>query len=204
MGNEKKQLATDQLETLTLEQQQELLEKYDSESNTRRLMGIMKWVVFFGLLAFSLFQLYTAIFGQFTAYIQRTIHLGFGLTFIFLLFPARKKGSKTKIAFYDYILAILSAISGLYWTLNYERLVTSLGQINQLDFIVGLIVILLVLEGARRAVGLPIAIIAVLFLLYAFFGRNMPDFISHRGQSLESIVNLMYFSTDGILGTPIS
>ncbi|BDH60053.1 C4-dicarboxylate ABC transporter [Lysinibacillus sp. PLM2] len=204
MGNEKKQLATEQLETLTLEQQQELLEKYDSESNTRRLIGIMKWVVFFGLLAFSLFQLYTAIFGQFTAYIQRTIHLGFGLTFIFLLFPARKKGSKTKIAFYDYILAILSAISGIYWTLNYDRLVTSLGQINQLDFIVGLIVIVLVLEAARRAVGLPIAIIAILFLLYAFFGRQMPDFISHRGQSLESIVNLMYFSTDGILGTPIS
>src|SRR5690606_9004727 len=193
-----------QLDVLTEEQQQELLEKYDTESNVRRLGGIMKWVIFAILLSFSLFQLYTAIFGQFTAYIQRSIHLGFGLTVIFLLFPSRKrKGSKTKIPFYDYILAILAAVCGMYWTLNYERLVTSLGTINQTDFIIGTIVVLLVLEAARRAVGLPITIIASLFLLYAFFGPYMPDFLAHRGQSLEQIVNLMYFSTDGILGTPI-
>jgi len=204
MKTDEKQLAMENLDVLSAEQQQELLEKYDSESNFRQLAGVMKWVIFFGLLAFSLFQLYTAIFGQFTAVIQRSIHLGFGLTVIFLLFPARKKGSKTKVAFYDYILALIAAVTSIYWTMNYERLMTSLGTINQTDFIVGLIVVVLVIEAARRAVGLPIAVIAVLFLLYAFFGRQMPDFLSHRGQSLESIVNLMYYSTDGILGTPIS
>ncbi|QBK24673.1 TRAP transporter permease [Ureibacillus thermophilus] len=193
-----------QLEMLTEEQKQELLEKYDTESNVRKVSGVVKWIVFGLLLAFSLFQLYTAIFGQFTAYLQRSIHLGFGLTIIFLLYPIRKKGPKTKVPFYDYLLAIIAAITGIYWTLNYERLVTSLGQINQTDFIVGAIVILLVLEAARRAVGLPITIIAALFLVYAFFGPYMPDFLAHRGQSLEQIVNLMYFSTDGILGTPIS
>lgn len=193
-----------QLEMLTEEQQQELLEKYDTESNVRKVSGVVKWIVFGLLLAFSLFQLYTAIFGQFTAYLQRSIHLGFGLTIIFLLYPIRKKGPKTKVPFYDYLLAIIAAITGIYWTLNYERLVTSLGQINQTDFIVGAIVILLVLEAGRRAVGLPITIIAALFLVYAFFGPYMPDFLAHRGQSLEQIVNLMYFSTDGILGTPIS
>ncbi|WP_246045780.1 TRAP transporter permease [Ureibacillus terrenus] len=183
---------------------QELLEKFDTESNFRQLGGIMKWVVYCILLAFSLFQLYTAIFGAFTAYIQRSIHLGFALTIIFLLFPPRKKGLKTRIAFYDYILALIAAICGIYWTLNYERLVTSLGTINQLDFIVGGLVILLVLEAARRTVGLPIVVIAILFLLYAIFGPYMPNFLAHRGQSLEQLVNLMYFSTDGILGTPIS
>lgn len=193
-----------ELEVLTEEQQQELLEKYDTESNVRRVGGWMKWLIYGLLLAFSLFQLYTAVFGQFTAYIQRSIHLGFGLTIIFLLYPVRKKGLKTKIPFYDFILAIIAAITGVYWTINYERLVTSLGKINQTDFIVGAIVILLVLEAARRAVGLPITIIAALFLVYAFFGPYMPDFLAHRGQSLEQIVNLMYFSTDGILGTPIS
>ncbi|MGE7665416.1 TRAP transporter permease [Ureibacillus composti] len=199
-----KELVTENLEVLSEEQQQQLLEKYDTEANMRRLVGAMKWVIYFGLLAFSLFQLYTAIFGQFTAYIQRTIHLGFGLTFVFLLFPARKKGNKEKVPFYDYILAILGALTGIYWTLNYERLVTSLGTINQMDFLVGLVVSILVLEAARRSVGLPIAIIASLFLIYAFFGQYMPDFLAHRGQTVEQIVNLMYFSTDGILGTPIS
>ena len=200
----KEQLAADQIETLSEEQQQQLLEKYDTESNTRKVVGVMRWVIYIGLLCFSVFQLYTAVFGQFTAYIQRSIHLGFGLTFIFLLFPAFKKGKKDKIAFYDYILAIIAAVTGIYWTINYERLVNSMGMISQMDLMVGIIVILLVLEAARRAVGLPIAIIASLFLAYAFFGRVMPDFLAHRGQSIEQIVNLMYFSTDGILGTPIS
>lgn len=86
----------EQFEELTEEQQREILEKYDPESNTRDLKGIMLKVVFFGLLAFSLFQLYTAIFGQFTAYLQRSIHLGFALSLIFLLFPAFKKGRNQK------------------------------------------------------------------------------------------------------------
>lgn len=199
-----KQLATEHIDVLSEEQQQELIEKYDTEANMRKIAGIMKWVIFIGLLAFSLFQLYTAIFGQFTAYIQRSIHLGFGLTFVFLLFPSRKKGRKDTIPFYDYILAIVAAVTGAYWTINYDRLVTSLGTITQMDFIVGLIVILLVLEAARRSVGLPIAIIAVLFLAYAIYGQYMPDIFAHRGQSLDQLVNLMYYSTDGILGTPIS
>ncbi|MEK4698265.1 TRAP transporter permease [Solibacillus sp. FSL R7-0668] len=191
-------------ESLSLEKQQELLEKFDIESNQRDPQNIMKYVIYFGLLAFTLFQLYTAIFGQFPAQIQRTVHLGFALVFIFLLFPAVRKLSKKGIPFYDYLLALVSIFVGSYWVLNYERLVQSLGKLETLDFYVGLLAIILVLEAARRAVGLPIAIIAVLFLLYAFYGRYMPDFMAHRGQSLEGIVNLMYYSTDGILGTPLA
>lgn len=194
----------EQHETLTAEQQQALLEKYDIESNQRNPQNAMKYIIYFGLLAFTLFQMYTAIFGQFPAQIQRTVHLGFALTFIFILFPATRTISKSSIPIYDYILALIAIFIGSYWVLNYERLVQSLGQLEKLDFYVGLLAIVLVLEGARRAVGLPIAIIAGLFLLYAFYGPYMPDFMSHRGQSLDSIVNLMYFSTDGILGTPLA
>ena len=73
-----------------------------------------------------------------------------------------------------------------------------------MDFIVGLIAVVLVLEASRRAVGLPITIIASLFLVYAYWGRYFPDFMAHRGQSIDNIVNLMFFTTDGILGTPLS
>ena len=194
----------EKFEQLSEVDQQALLEKYDIESNTRNVGGIFRWVIYFGLLAFALFQLYTAIFGVFPAQIQRTIHLGFGLTFIFLLFPARRKARKDKIPFYDFILAILAVVVGSYWTINYDRLVQSIGQLETMDFYIGLLAILLVLEAARRAVGLPITIIAALFLVYAYYGPYMPDFIAHRGQDLESISNLMFFSTDGILGTPIS
>lgn len=191
-------------ESLTLEQQQELLEKYDLESNQRNPQNFMKYFIYFGLLAFTLFQVYTAIFGQFPAQIQRTVHLGFALTFVFLLFPASRKLSKRTIPFYDYILAVIAIVVGGYWVINYDRLVQSLGQLQTMDFYIGILAVIIVLEGARRAVGLPITIIAGLFLLYAFYGQYMPDFMAHRGQSLDSIVNLMFFSTDGILGTPLA
>ena len=76
---------------LSKEQQQELIEKYDPEAATRKLKGFMGWLVFCGLLAFSLFQLYTAIDKPLMAQLQRSVHLGFALGLAFLLFPARKK-----------------------------------------------------------------------------------------------------------------
>ncbi|PZX07789.1 TRAP transporter 4TM/12TM fusion protein [Psychrobacillus insolitus] len=197
-------LQDNQYEELSAEEQQAILEKYDIESNTRTLGGAMKHIIYFGLMAFSLFQLYTAIFGQFPAQIQRTVHLGFGLVFVFLLFPASRKFSKKKIPFYDYILVAGAILVGSYWTVNYNRLVQSLGQLERMDFIVGLIAVVLVLEASRRAVGLPIMIIASLFLIYAYWGRYFPDFMAHRGQSIDNIVNLMFFTTDGILGTPLA
>lgn len=191
--------------TLSLEEQDAILRKYDPESNTRDVGNIMKKVVFVVLLAFSLFQLYTAIFGQYTAYIQRSIHLGFALSLIFILFPARKKLNRGRsIPFYDYILSLLAVGVGLYWPLQINELVLRVGRVSDLDLIVGVIAILLTLEAARRAVGIPITIISSLFLVYAFFGPYFPGFLGHRGQDLKSVVQLMFYTTDGILGTPIS
>jgi len=188
---------------LTKEQQDELLQKYDAESNTRHLTGIAAKVVFITLIAFSLFQLYTGAFGQYTAYIQRTVHLGFALTLIFLLFPASKKGNKVKIAWYDIILALLAIVVCGYWPLYYETLVQQIGGIDQTQFIIGSIAILLVLEATRRAVGLPITIIAIIFMIYALYGPQMPGMLAHRGLSPEQLVNSMFFTLEGILGTPL-
>src|SRR5690554_4247309 len=113
---------SDSKNQLTESEQEKLLQKYDTESNTRSLGGSTAKVVFFGLLAFSLFQLYTGAFGQYTAYIQRTVHLGFAMSLIFLLFPARKKGNKRKVAWYDYILVLLSIIVCGYWPVFYDSL----------------------------------------------------------------------------------
>jgi len=198
-------IETESFQQLSEEEQQAILQKYDPESNTRSVDGIMKKVIFFGLLAFSIFQLYTAIQGQFTAYIQRSIHLGFALSLIFLMFPALKKSIRNrKIPFYDYLLSLLSIGVGLYWPIQYKELVFRVGTMTDLDFIVGALAILLTLEAARRTVGLPITIIATVFLVYAFFGPYFPGFLAHRGQDLSSLVHLMFFTTDGILGTPIS
>lgn len=195
-----------QTDTLSEEEQLEILQKYDPESNTRDLKGILKWIVFGGLLAFSIFQLYTSIGTPFTAYIQRSIHLGFALTLIFLLFPAKKRPGvkRNKVPFYDIILSLIAIAVGLYWPLFYDDLVFRVGRVSSMDLIIGIAAVLLTLEAARRAVGLPITIISTIFLVYAFFGPYFPGFLAHRGQDVKSLVQLMFFTTDGILGTPIS
>lgn len=188
---------------LTAEEQEMLLKKYDAEANTRSLTGYTAKVLFIMLLAFSLFQLYTGIFGQFTAYIQRTVHLGFALTLIFLLFPARKGIKKTKVDWYDYILIGLAIVVCGYWPVFYDTLVQQIGGINTQQTIIGALAILLVLEATRRAVGLPITIIAGVFMVYALFGPYMPGILIHRGLSVEQLIQSMFFTTEGILGTPL-
>lgn len=196
---------SEKYETLSEEQQQELLEKYDPEAGTRKLKGIAGWIAFIGLLAFSLFQVYTSVFGVLTAQLQRSIHLGFALALIFLLFPAKKKNSgvKNKVAWYDMIFAALSVIVGAYWPVMIDQLVNRVGRLNDLDFFVGLLAVLLVLEATRRTVGLPITIIALIFIGYALFGPYMPGELAHRGLEIERLVQTLFFTTEGILGTPI-
>lgn len=205
MEENKQKPEIESTEQLSEEQQKAILSKYDPESNTRDHQGVMRKVVYFGLLAFTLFQLYTAINGQFTAYIQRSIHLGFALSLIFLLFPARRIWvHKPSIPWYDFIFALLSIGVGLYWPIFYDDIVFRAGSLSTVDLVVGALAILLTLEAARRAVGLPITIIAAVFLVYAYYGRYFPGFLAHRGQDIDTIVQVMFFTTDGILGTPIS
>lgn len=191
-------------ETLSIEEQQKLMEKYDPESATRKLSGPMGLIVFFGLLAFSIFQLYASITQSLPRQILLSIHLGFALSLIFLLFPvSRKSKKKQTIAWYDYILAILSIGVGAYLPLMLDTIVNRVGVLTTLDLTVGAIAVLLTLEATRRAVGLPITIIAILFMLYAYFGQSMPGFLAHRGLNFESLINTMFFTSQGILGTPL-
>ncbi len=187
---------------------QELMEKYDPEAGFRKLKGVLYWITLIGLITFSLFQLYTAIFGVLPAQLQRTIHLGFALTLIFLLFPASKKKKEGKplfqVAWYDMILAVLSIAVGSYWYIFMDDLVMRVGRLTTQDFLIGVLAILLVLEATRRVVGLPITIIAGLFLLYAYMGPYMPGFLEHKGLTIERIVRTMFFTTEGILGTPLA
>ncbi|TDL35289.1 TRAP transporter permease [Jeotgalibacillus sp. S-D1] len=191
-------------EAFTEEQQKELLAKYDPEARTREYKGFLNWVVFIGLVAFSVFQIYAAITQSIPRQTLLSIHLGFALTLVFLLFPARKKSvHQTRLPWYDGILAAISIWVGAYYPLNEERIVNTIGSISPLDFWTGLIAILLVLEATRRAVGLPITVIASLFLAYAYFGPQMPGFLRHRGLDIEALVNTMFISSEGIFGTPL-
>lgn len=181
---------------------EELMKKVDKESTFRKLTGYQAKLVYFLAIAFSCFHLYTGIFGVLAAQLQRSIHLTFAFSLVYLLYPAREKSSKN-IGIWDWLTTLVAIFTGLYITFNYERLMTTAGIYTTTDLAVGAMGILLVLEAARRVVGLPILIIASTFLLYAYFGSYFPGFLGHRGYSIERIISHMYYTTEGILGIPL-
>jgi TRAP transporter 4TM/12TM fusion protein len=185
------------------QQMNELLSKYDRESAYRQLRGIPGWIIGAWLVAFSLYQLYVAVFPAPPAQQNLAIHLAFGLGAMYFLYPATKKGDRTQIAVLDVILAIFSVAAATYWVYNFEGLINRVGNFTTFDYINGGIVILLVLEATRRVVGIPIVVIASLFLLYALLGGFLGGFLEHRGYSLERVIGQMYFTTEGIFGTPL-
>ncbi len=181
----------------------EIMAKYDKESAFRRLTGFQMRLVSSIAILFSLFQLYTGAMGILPAQLQRSIHLTFVLVLVYLLYPSSSKMRKDSFHWADIALAVLGGACALYITFNYESLIHRAGDYITLDLLVGGIAILLVLEGARRVVGLPIAIIASVFLLYAKVGPFMPGFLNHRGYSIERIISHMYYTTEGVLGVPL-
>jgi len=185
------------------QEMEELIAKYDRESSFRQLSGALKWISLSLLVLFSLYQLAQSLWFPLAPQIHRSIHLAFGLGLVYLLFPATKKGDKTKVGIIDLVLSVLSMLVSLYWVIDYEGLVLRTGNYTDLDMVVGGMAILLVLEAARRVVGLPITIIAALFLLYTYFGPYMPGFLEHRGVNIERIIGHTYFTLEGILGTPL-
>lgn len=191
------------VEATTSSDAQDLLRKYDKGSDYRELTGIAGKVITAILICFSLFQLYTGIFGVMDALLQRSIHLAFGLTLVYLLYPMSKNWSRHKMHPVDIGLAITAASACMYVFINYEALVYRAGRVTQMDMIVGLIAIALVLEAARRVIGWPMVIIAGMFILYALLGPKIPGALAHRGVGFEDLVQHLFYTTEGIFGIPI-
>ncbi|MBN2259753.1 MAG: TRAP transporter permease [Clostridiales bacterium] len=180
-----------------------LLRQYDKGSDFRELKGFGAKIIAAILISFSVFQLYTAIFGMMDAMLQRSVHLAFGLSLVYLLYPSRKSFSRHKMHPLDLILAIISASSFMYVFVNYSDLVMRAGRVTTMDMFVGVVAILLVLEAARRVIGWPMVIIAVSFILYALFGRHIPGMLAHRGVQIGDLVQHLFYTTEGIFGIPI-
>ncbi len=190
-------------EEVSQEEVNQILRKYDKGSDFRILSGNVNKIISIILLGFSLFQLYTAIFLGMEPMILRSIHLAFGLSLIFLLYPASKKWPKDKLHPLDVITAVIAVIVCFYVVVFYKDLVYRAGMITDTDMIIGLMAVFLVLEAARRVIGLPMVIISILFILYAFLGPYIPGKLAHRGVSLNNFAQHIFFTTEGIMGLPI-
>lgn len=182
----------------------ELLRKYDTEARFRHLVGLVGKFVTLLCVAMSCFHFYTSGFGLLLAQKQAAVHLAFTLTLVYLLYPASQKQSKTSgVPWYDWVLAILSASAALYLVVFFNDLVTRAGLPTRTDLIMGFILMITLLEATRRISNPVLPVLAVVALLYCYFGRSMPAMIGHRGFNVQRIVNHMYLGTEGIFGTPL-
>ena len=193
-----------QKEKNTQQVAEEVLKQLEKESNTMEHVGIVGKIVTALAISFSVFQLYTATFGVLDAQLQRAVHLGFGLCLIYLFYPTFPKSLVTqKLHPVDYLLAISGAAMPAYIIIQYHELVLRAGMINNTDLFVGVFGVALVIEATRRVVGIPMLVVVMFFLAYAFAGPYMPGVLAHRGLTVEQLIGHLYFTTEGVFGIPL-
>lgn len=173
---------------------------------------VMRAIMVIGI-ALSLFQLYAAGVQPLGLFFQRPIHLGFVLVLCFLIYPVfgrdRPRGALGWAI--DAPLILCGIAAGAWVPLNIDIIANQIFP-RQIDVWMGILTILVVLEGARRAVGLGMTIIGAIFLAYAFAGGRgelpfladaMPGILNHRGYSLDRVASQMTLGAEGIFGIPL-
>ena len=150
----------------------------------------------------AIFHFYIGIFRVMNPQFERAIHLMFGIIFAYLMFLKSKKSPKWEKGL---MIALLAAgVSGcLYIILQYDAITYRYGLPNTTDIVFTILTILVVLDIGRRKTGIVLPIIAVVFILYAFFGYLIPGIMGHTGYSIKRISTALYLGMDGLWGTPI-
>nr|WP_201633825.1 TRAP transporter permease [Psychrobacter immobilis] len=183
-----------------------ILEKYDRESITRHItQGPVKYFIAAICIFYSLFHLYIT-FNPMPALLQRSVHVGIGFALIFLIFPASKKSSRQRVAWYDWLWFVFSLSGMAYLIYEYQDIVTSRGGMaNQTDVIFSLITVVCVLEGSRRITGWILPILAGIFLAYPFVSHLdfMPDRLLTRPYDMGDIFGQLFLKTEGLYSVAI-
>jgi TRAP transporter 4TM/12TM fusion protein len=182
----------------------------ESDTGGRRPSGIAAKIVMYAAMAWSLFQMWIAsplpfAFGVFVLNDtqSRSIHLAFAMFLGYLLFPPLKSSPRTRIPIQDWVLALVAAFCGAYLYLFYADLAQRPGQPTAFDLTVALAGVVLLLEVTRRVVGLPMTIMAAIFIGYIFLGPYMPDMIAHKGASFAKGMSHLWLSTEGVFGVAL-
>ena len=175
-------------------------EKHSSSSKeTRSVWGLLISLV---CIMFTFFQIYTAGFGQYPNMIQRSIHAAFSLVLCFLILPTYKvKPSKGRPSVLNIILALISAILCIYIVFSYDRLMEGIGlEALPYEMVMGGVLILLILEAARRATGVILPILASATIGYALLGGYIPGDWGHAGFSFQYVIEYLYLGPEGLWG----
>ncbi|MBN2286309.1 MAG: TRAP transporter permease [Tissierellales bacterium] len=176
------------------------IEDIKKKSKKRQLSGTVKSMVAVIAIVMSVFHLYTAAFRALGPIQQRSIHLIFVLTLIFIIYPASSKSPQNKPSIFDWILIALSFASIGNIIIRFRQLALTGGLYIQTDIIFGVITIILIVEAARRTIGYALPLLSAIFILYAFLGRYVPGPLMHSGFSLNRIIQHLYMTTEGVFG----
>jgi len=192
---------------ITKEEQKEnedlaLVEELEGQRNLKEgsWQHIMIAIIAF---SWSFYQLYVVVVPTNSVFI-RSYHLAFALALAFAMYPMfRTRKTMSSIPWYNFPIAISAIIGALYIYINYDGLNARSGAWSPLDVAMGIMTIFLLLKAARRSLGMALPVIAIIFMIYDYFGQYMPDLIAHKGASINKIVGQMYLTTEGIFGVPL-
>ena len=179
----------------------DVMKKFDRESNTRVWEGTPKFIVTCILAAFSLFCIYVTLFATWLDEVRLTSFMAFIMFIGYLVFPAQKGKQKVNhLPWYDILLMVAGTGSFLYYCINAAEIVSRF-KITSLELIIGIIGIVCLAELCRRSVGLPILCVAGVLLIYALvWGSTNPSIIARITEN----VRVLFYSKEGILSTPVN
>lgn len=156
--------------------------------------------LFYVALLFSVFQIVTAAFSPVSSIVLRAVHVGFLLWVVFLSYPAY--GRQRPWQPLAWVLSLGGVATAVYQWVFEADLIQRSGDLTTADMIIGVVLIVLVFEAARRVMGIALPIICGIFLAYGLFGEYLPGDLAHRGYGVDQIINQLSFGTEGLYGTP--
>lgn len=156
--------------------------------------------LFYVALLFSIFQIITAAFAPISSQVLRAVHVGFLLWVVFLSYPAYGRYRPWQPL--AWLLSLAAIATALYQWVFEADLIQRSGELTSADTVIGLLLIALVFEAARRVMGIALPIICGLFLAYGLLGEYLPGDLAHRGYGFDQIINQLSFGTEGLYGTP--
>ena len=199
--------------TQTTLDEQELQEMVAASDTGARIPDGWQGKVLLGAaLIWSLFQLWIASplpfydwpiigsFGIFNDTETRAIHLGFAVFLAFCAYPALTHSPRHHIPVQDIALSLIAAFSASYLFWFYEALASRPGLPNTMDLVVSVVGVILLLEAARRTLGPPLMVVAIVFLVYSLGGPYMPEIIAHKGVGVSELMNHQWLTTEGVFG----
>lgn len=161
------------------------------------------------VLAFIAFLWVSGVLPRFGATLYtaqyKALFLGLLLSLIFVKYPLRKGVPRDKLPWYD-VLFILGSVACCGYQVFFPSLVEehyAYGLASNLEIILGICLLIVMLEGGRRVIGLAMPLVVLFFILHPFVGSVLPGVLYSRSFSLARVFQYLYLSADGIFGLPL-